>query len=379
MSLPIWTRRRLLSAGFGGLSLTTLAACGGGGGGSGNPPAPAPPDYRPVAQPFPLSLHSAVALDARSVAVVGGSRGQPSFSASVDLFDTEAQQWRMGASLSTGRSQSQVLALDAQRLFVHGGARSLSGSRTAEWVDLGRGTSQPALASPSRLAHTATRLRDGRLLVAGGSSSEGYFGGVSPTLELWDPQTGQWRFAARPLQQPRQGHSATLLGDGRVLFVGGFTGTGMAASAELWDPATETSQLFSDPALGRAGHAAQLLPSGDLLLAGGETGATPQAPNPGVLLLRREPWRVEALAPALPSLAAASAITPGGALLLFGGVDPSGQAVAAALQAGPGVRALPPLPSPREWLSATALPSGRVLLLGGENRGALATSGLLFG
>jgi len=371
-----WTRRRLLASAWGGLSLSTLAACGGGDGGE-LPPGTG--SYRPVAQPFPLSLHTTEVLDARTVAVVGGSRGQPSFSAAVDLFDTELETWRPGASLITGRAQARVVALDAQRLFVHGGARSLSGARAAEWVDLRTGASQAALASPSRQWHTVTRLRDGRILVAGGSSSEGFAGGVSPTLELWDPDSRQGRFAARPLQVARQGHSATLLDDGRVLFVGGYTGTGMAASAELWDPVTQSSQLFSAPALGRAGHAAQRLANGDLLLAGGETGLSPQPANPGVLLLRREPWSVEAIAPGLPAMAAAAVVDSQGALLLFGGSDSSGQAVAAALRASPNPQPLSPLPSPREWLSATALSAGRVLLLGGENRGVLAGSGLIYG
>lgn len=366
------TRRQLLCGGLGGLSLGLLGACGGGG-----PPLDSP-GYLPVAQPFPLSLHTAVALDADTVAVIGGSRGQPSLSASVDLFDVAQQRWRPGASLSTGRAQARVLALDARHLFVHGGARSLSGSRTAEWVDLAGGGSQPALASPSRQWHSLTRLRDGRILVAGGSSSEGYPGSVSPTLELWDPDTRQARFAARPLQVARHGHSATLLPDGRVLFVGGYTANGMAASAELWDPTTESSQLYGAAALGRAGHTAQLLANGDLLLAGGEAGTLPQPASPGVLLLRREPWRVETVAPALPMMGAAAAVDDQGALRLFGGVDAAGLAVATALQLNPTPRSVSPLPSPREWLSATPVSAGRILLLGGENRGTLSTSGLLY-
>jgi hypothetical protein len=93
---------------------------------------------------------------------------------------------------------------------------------------------------------TATPLLDGRVLVAGGSQEtpEGLRTAVSST-ELWDPSTN--RFEPGPeLTDARAGHTATLLSDGRVLIVGGFTSAGLAldalASAELWEPVASSGQ-----------------------------------------------------------------------------------------------------------------------------------------
>ncbi len=59
--------------------------------------------------------------------------------------------------MGTGRAEACVVPLGSMQLFVHGGARSLAGSRTAEWVDLSTGTTLQAVATPTWLHHTATR------------------------------------------------------------------------------------------------------------------------------------------------------------------------------------------------------------------------------
>lgn len=121
-----------------------------------------------------------------------------------------------------------------------------------------------------REGHTATLLSDGRVLVAGGSESG--------SSELYDPGTGTWT-ASGDLTEARVNHTATLLPDGKVLVVGGVrpgldeTGTGNnipVSSAELYDPATEswTSAGNTREAHGR-GHTATLLPTGRVLVAGG--------------------------------------------------------------------------------------------------------------
>jgi hypothetical protein len=59
---------------------------------------------------------------------------------------------------------------------------------------------------------TATLLRDGRVLIAGGDEAG--------KAELYDPKSGTFGEAAS-MVQPTAGHTATLLADGRVLVVGG--------------------------------------------------------------------------------------------------------------------------------------------------------------
>src|SRR5438046_693432 len=77
-----------------------------------------------------------------------------------------------------------------------------------------------------------------------------------------------------PLVVPRTGHAATVLADGRVLITGGRDGAGtIVATAEIFDPATETSTAVGALVTARVSHTATLLPNGRVLIAGG-TSAT---------------------------------------------------------------------------------------------------------
>ena len=112
--------------------------------------------------------------------------------------------------------------------------------------------------------HTATLLSDGKVLVVGGWSS-GY---NLASAELYDPDTGKWNASAR-LNGPRSGHTATRLKDGKVLIVGGFGPSGALNGAELYDSGTRTWSATGNLNAPRFGHAATLLENGKVLVAGG--------------------------------------------------------------------------------------------------------------
>ena len=113
-----------------------------------------------------------------------------------------------------------------------------------------------------RQGHTAVRLLDGRVLVAGGSN-----GDLDLTsAELYDPATATWSATADMLK-PHAGFPATLLRDGKVL-VGDVTKGGYGA--ELYDPASGTwSATGSLDAGDRTIHSATLLANGKVLVDGG--------------------------------------------------------------------------------------------------------------
>ena len=85
----------------------------------------------------------------------------------------------------------------------------------------------------ARVDFTATLLRDGTVLVAGG------FNGVDivASAEIYDPTTGTWS-ATGSLSVARDGHTAALLTDGTVLVAGGFgrASGAVRASAEIFSP-----------------------------------------------------------------------------------------------------------------------------------------------
>ena len=107
---------------------------------------------------------------------------------------------------------------------------------------------------------TATPLADGRVLVVGGVRE--------PTTELYDPATGTW-IPGGTLNEPRWLHVAVRLRDGRVLVAGGGAYT---ASAELYDPATNRWTPTGSMSVDRHSSTATLLRDGRVLVVGGHSG-----------------------------------------------------------------------------------------------------------
>lgn len=88
-----------------------------------------------------------------------------------------------------------------------------------------------------RAYYTATPLGDGSVMIAGSSAAA-----VSTTAELYDPVAGAFSRTGNPTMARLQGQTATLLQDGTVLIVGGWTPSPTpfaaipSASAELYKP-----------------------------------------------------------------------------------------------------------------------------------------------
>lgn len=119
-----------------------------------------------------------------------------------------------------------------------------------------------------RAEHTATALADGRILVAGGFDENGPTDATTLVQEVdglvtYAPLTGG-------LGDPRGGHTATRLPDGRVLVLGGTTRrdadttSSFVSSAEIYDPATGgfASVPIEGEPLRRYRHAAIALDDG---------------------------------------------------------------------------------------------------------------------
>ena len=128
--------------------------------------------------------------------------------------------------------------------------------------------------SVARRGHTATRLSDGRVLIAGGENSSGPLN----DSELYDPAAATFAAGAN-MGAARADHSATLLSDGRVLIAGGRNGAGAVATTEIFDPTTGTFTGGPSMSVARAGHSATLFADGRVLIAGGESGGSAEILN----------------------------------------------------------------------------------------------------
>jgi N-acetylneuraminic acid mutarotase len=150
-------------------------------------------------------------------------------------------------------------------------ATSIPGSATVTSVQ----TSTPTWNLTGNLnvgrdSHTATLLRNGKVLVAGGNNSNGSL----KSAELYNPATGAWSNTGN-LNTDRAFHTATMLLNGKVLVAGGFSCAPPPAScfylnsAELYDPTAGTWTSTGNLHTARGSHTATMLPNGNVLIAGG--------------------------------------------------------------------------------------------------------------
>ncbi len=208
------------------------------------------------------STHTATLLQTGKVLVAGGSGPSDRGAA---LYDPGTGTWSTTGSLLTGREVGhQATLLQDGRVLLTGGSNESSSNPVGTQVELydpGAGTwSSTGPLNYARDEHTATRLPNGMVLVAGGRSN---------VAELFDPATGRWS-AIGSLNAGRSGHTASLLPDGKVLVAGGYgAGRSYLKSAELYEAGGARWENTSDLNIARFGHTATLLPDGHVLVAGG--------------------------------------------------------------------------------------------------------------
>ena len=212
---------------------------------------------------LPRLLHTATLLDDGRVLVAGG------YNVTSELYNAETKTWSpTGNTLGTHRGHTATKLKNGQVLIAGGGKSSTTGATAELYVpELGKWKPAGSL-NQQRYHHSALLLPNGKVLVAGGATSESN-GAVLASAELYDPATNTWSYTGG-LNVARRHHTLTLLPDGKVLVTGGGDAAeGLISSAELYDPATGTWTLAAGMSTARASHTASLLGNGKVLVVGG--------------------------------------------------------------------------------------------------------------
>lgn len=252
-------------------------------------------------------------------------------------------------NLIIAAENQQAGSLEDGSVLFTGGDNSSGTLSSAEIYYNGVFNNAAEMTTP-RTGHQQTALLNdaGQVLITGGSnygialaSAELFTPGASPGMPGGFTVTTQYNFEAGVftnqqsyMTTPRVYHTATRLTNGQVLIVGGTdSGGNILSSAELFNPATG---LFTAIPTGlntaRSGHNATLLQDGTVLITGGmgsngvpvttaeiycPTKNTTNCPTPGVFYLTQSPMNVA-------RTNAQATLLPSGMVLITGGQNGTG-------------------------------------------------------
>ncbi len=202
------------------------------------------------------------------VLLIGGYDGA-NVVAAIDLFDPANASMKRIGNLAVARAGAGAALLPDGRVLVVGGGTGGQGAwaatETAEIVDPATGASKLAGSlAERRYKHAVVGLKDGRVLVLGGSDERDSRGKLD-SIEIYDPASGRFRSGGRMLaRRYKIANAVTLLGNGKVLVAGG------APRAEIYDPASGRS-VAAGPDFGGSLNFSSVtrLAGGGVLVAGG--------------------------------------------------------------------------------------------------------------
>ena len=211
--------------------------------------------------------HTATLLQDGKILIVGGD-DQNGLVNQAEIFDPLSLSSSIIASSPAPRTDHTANLLANGRVLIIGGVDGTGPLNSTEFYSPNSVPLPTFLAGPAlmraRGGHTATPLGDGKILIVGGDSTG--------SAEIYDPANETFSLVAGSLNTPRQYHSAVLLNTGKVLIVGGMVGTNTTlTSAEIYDPQTQTFTSASGAMQTPRGLALlRVLPDGKVQIIGGD-------------------------------------------------------------------------------------------------------------
>ncbi len=250
----------------------------------------------------PRAGHRAVTLPDGRVIVIGGTsdvsttlKALGAMLKTTEIYNPSTGTWTAGPSLPAPIAGNGAVLLPNGKVLITGGvvlgATNLPGNSTACYLfDPKTNTISTAASLPFATAlHSATVLKSGRVLVAGGGALTALItnSGAHGKAALYDPTLNTWT-TLTPMTQVRAGHEAVLLKDGRVLLAGGYQGTLFAPKAipgtVFFDPTTKSFAAGNPMPEARALNGTAVLATGQVLMFGGVGGTLGTPLDSGVFL-----------------------------------------------------------------------------------------------
>jgi N-acetylneuraminic acid mutarotase len=216
-------------------------------------------------------------LPSPGVPAITPGANQPVFPEVITCYDDIA--WEAGRSLQTARYGHTATLLKNGRVLVVGGTGAdgnpIASTELISEAGVPLRADQPL--RTARSMHTATLMSNGDILVIGGKPAGGRFARRDSAVR-YQQESGQWQaLCSMPAGKVTWSHTATLLSSGQILVLGGKVSENQCLNgALLYDPASDQWRElnFADAVLGatmnRCEHRATLMPDGRILVSGGQ-------------------------------------------------------------------------------------------------------------
>lgn len=229
----------------------------------------------------PLEVHHAQAVthEGKAYLVSGFTGGFPDEQplTHVLVYDPATDRWSQGAAIPEDRRRGAagVVNVDGTVYLVGGNTRGHNSGYVAwaDTLDLASGTWTRLPDAPRPRDHFHAAVVGGKVYAAGGRLSSHdtgqSFALTVAEVDVYDPASQRWSTLAQPLPTPRAG-SASVAAQGRLVVLGGESGTQQAAHAEVeaFDPATGRWQALAPMPTGRHGTQA-VVAGGAIQIAAG--------------------------------------------------------------------------------------------------------------
>jgi hypothetical protein len=195
---------------------------------------------------FPAAAPEASAAALEDRVLISGGYNASGFPTSLEWYLVNSGTFAtLSVAMANIRALHTAELLPNGKVLLAGGQTSSSlpsGTAAAELYDVAANTIGPTGSLAEGRGGQTSTLVNGKVIVGGGVTLSGFSILTRNSVESYDPATGLFTTLAPPMTAIRALHTATLLGNGKILITGGAYASGFS------DLYRDTVELYTPPA-----------------------------------------------------------------------------------------------------------------------------------
>lgn len=209
----------------------------------------------------PRSNHETILLDDGNVLILGGGNKN------AEIYNFKTKKFTIIGEMLSQTGHKNLTKLNNGKILITGGDRGYSQKATQIYNPETKEFESGPDMNYARAENTATLLKNGRVLIVGGDDVYNIDKRNIPN-EIYNPKTNKFELTSK-LKISRFAHSAILLKDGNVLIVGGTNKGNFLSQVEIYDVNKNIFKLAGNLKTARVKSNLYLLNNGNVLITGG--------------------------------------------------------------------------------------------------------------